>query len=368
MSFAYSRSNHTMYKALYGNFSFRAYRTASRSPVLSNRSISVLVSNSSKTNTNYCIPKAGGPSLSSLNSQSAFYKFASTKSSTNQITENVESSSEVSTSSSSTGSSTSAAPASTSTSLASSEDSEDVTDKQHKRQSKPKETWSSHLNSISSSDTNSSWTYKNGKLGAHPSTNRSDSKVETIYHPTPMQRNAKYEAGEGTKIQHIISIRKVVKRRKSTKRRLFSVMVCVGNGAGAGGIGQGRAVTMMDAINKAFVHARQNMFTISTLNGRTLFSDQEYKFLSTTLQIVACRPGHGVVGGKHIHEMSRCFGINDLKVRVLGSQNPINVAQAFAGALKNQIVPADVANARGKILYNVEETYYGTSSKKSAVF
>jgi ribosomal protein S5 len=62
--------------------------------------------------------------------------------------------------------------------------------------------------------------------------------------------------------------------------------------------------------------------------------------------------------------MCRCAGISDLVAKLHGSRNPLNVVKATFEALKQQKLPIDIARIRGKKIYDVEKTYYGTVLRK----
>ncbi|KAJ3016352.1 28S ribosomal protein S5, mitochondrial [Thoreauomyces humboldtii] len=160
-------------------------------------------------------------------------------------------------------------------------------------------------------------------------------------------------------MKRVLHIRRVSRVNSGGKVRSISALVVVGNGNGAAGYGEGRAVDAAAAVQKATKAAEKNMTSFYRFNNRTIFSNIDYKWHNVQLQLRSAPPGYGVVASNHIHEVCRCIGISDMGAKVYGSRNPMNVIKATFAALLRQRSPEDIARARGKKVEDVELAYYG---------
>ncbi len=68
--------------------------------------------------------------------------------------------------------------------------------------------------------------------------------------------------------------------------------------------------------------------------------------------------GFGLRCQSLIFEIARAAGISDLSARVGGSRNKMNTVKAAFEALTNQVLPEDVARARGRKLVDARNVYY----------
>lgn len=68
--------------------------------------------------------------------------------------------------------------------------------------------------------------------------------------------------------------------------------------------------------------------------------------------------GFGLRANHYVHEICRYVGIKDISAKVRGSRTGMNVVKATFEALKTQVLPQDIARARGKKVVDVIHTYY----------
>ncbi|TPX60742.1 hypothetical protein PhCBS80983_g01575 [Powellomyces hirtus] len=167
-------------------------------------------------------------------------------------------------------------------------------------------------------------------------------------------------------MKRVLHVRRVARVNSGGKVRSVSALVVVGNGNGAAGYGEGRAVEAAAAVLKATRNAEKNMTSFYRFNNRTIFNNIDFNWHKVRLQLRSAPPGYGVVANNHIHEICRCIGISDLGAKVHGSRNPLNVIKATFEALHRQRRPEDIARARGSKVMDVELTYYGHTDKSNS--
>ena len=146
----------------------------------------------------------------------------------------------------------------------------------------------------------------------------------------------------------LVSINRITKVVKGGRRFAFAALVVVGNQNGSIGVGQGKAKQVPDAIKKATETAKNNLFKVSLLQGRTLHHDVLGKDGAGKVLLRSAPSGTGIIAGGPIRAACEVVGIKDIVAKSLGSPNPINVLRACIKCLKNQNSPKFIANLRGK--------------------
>ena len=146
----------------------------------------------------------------------------------------------------------------------------------------------------------------------------------------------------------LVSINRITKVVKGGRRFAFSAIVVVGNYSGSIGIGHGKAKQVPDAIRKATETAKNNLFKIPLLEGRTLHYDVLSKDGAGKVLLRSAPSGTGIIAGGPIRAVCEVVGIKDIVAKSIGSSNPMNVLRACIKGLKNQNSPIFIANSRGK--------------------
>jgi small subunit ribosomal protein S5 len=146
----------------------------------------------------------------------------------------------------------------------------------------------------------------------------------------------------------LVSINRITKVVKGGRRFTFSALVVVGNRIGTIGIGQGKAKQVPDAIKKATESAKNGLFKISLLEGRTLHHDVLEKDGAGKVLLRSAPSGTGIIAGGPIRAACEVIGIKDIVAKSLGTSNPINVLRACIKAFKSQNSPKHIAHLRGK--------------------
>ncbi|EMR11162.1 hypothetical protein PNEG_00757 [Pneumocystis murina B123] len=162
-------------------------------------------------------------------------------------------------------------------------------------------------------------------------------------------------------IQKPLVIRRVVNQTRKGKISSMYSLAIVGNGSGMIGLGEGKSKALRTAIKKACLQAMKNMHYIPRYENRTIYGNVRYKFHAVLLELRSRPRGFGIRANHFIHEICRCIGIKDLSAKVRGSCTGMNVVKATLEALKTQVLPEDIARARGKKVVDVMQTYYSKS-------
>ncbi|QSL65116.1 hypothetical protein MERGE_002421 [Pneumocystis wakefieldiae] len=162
-------------------------------------------------------------------------------------------------------------------------------------------------------------------------------------------------------IQKPLVIRRVVNQTRKGKIPSMYSLAIVGNGTGMIGLGEGKSKALRTAIKKSCLRAMKNMYHIPRYENRTIYGNVRYKFHAVLLELRSRPRGFGIRANHFIHEICRCIGIKDLSAKVRGSCTGMNVVKATLEALKTQVLPEDIARARGKKVVDVMQTYYSKS-------
>lgn len=170
------------------------------------------------------------------------------------------------------------------------------------------------------------------------------------------------QIGEKTKVdssefelsEKLVSLNRVTKVVKGGKRLRFRALVVVGDGNGHVGLGLGKARDVPEAIRKAGVTARKQLFKV-TVSGTTIPHEVLAKSGAAKVLIKPAPPGTGVIAGGSVRSVLEAAGIKDVLTKSLGSSNPVNVVRATALALASLRIPQDVV-AKRKAGLEIKET------------
>jgi small subunit ribosomal protein S5 len=129
--------------------------------------------------------------------------------------------------------------------------------------------------------------------------------------------------------------------------------VAVGNGDGIVGIGIGKAKEVPDAVHKAVERAKKSLFQFP-MRKSTITHEVLGRFGSSCVLLKPAAPGTGVIAGGAVRAILEVAGVKDILTKSLGSNNPVNLAQAAVQGLLVLKSPEEVASMRGK---NVKEMF-----------
>ena len=146
--------------------------------------------------------------------------------------------------------------------------------------------------------------------------------------------------------EQVIDIRRVTKVVKGGRNIRFSALVVVGDHNGHVGIGTGKALEVPAAINKAVQAAQGNLMTVSRVE-TTIPHDIKGKFGAGKVFMMKSPKGTGVIAGGPVRSVLELAGIQDIRAKSLGSNNPGNLVRATIEGLSRLRTIEEVASLRG---------------------
>ena len=148
------------------------------------------------------------------------------------------------------------------------------------------------------------------------------------------------------KVVAISRVAKVVKGGSGRNFR-FSAVVVVGDGNGHVGVGNGKAAEVPDAIKKAIQEAKKNLIEVPIVN-TTVPHEFIGKFGSANVLLKPAAVGTGLIAGGSVRPVLELAGYQNIRTKVIGTNNPRNVVYATIEGLKSMQTVEQVAAKRGK--------------------
>ena len=146
------------------------------------------------------------------------------------------------------------------------------------------------------------------------------------------------------KVDAISRVAKVVKGGRNFR---FSAVVVVGDGNGHVGVGNGKAAEVPDAIKKAIQEAKKNLIEVPIVN-TTVPHEFIGKFGSANVLLKPAAVGTGLIAGGSVRPVLELAGYQNIRTKVIGTNNPRNVVYATIEGLKSMQTVEQVAAKRGK--------------------
>ena len=162
--------------------------------------------------------------------------------------------------------------------------------------------------------------------------------------------NRRAEENDGL-VKKLIAVNRVTKTVKGGRNMRFAALVVVGDGAGKIGCAMGKAKEVPEAIDKATLRAKKNMFPVSLL-GTSIPHEVLGKFGRGSVLMMPAAEGTGVIAGGPVRAVMEAVGITNIRTKSHGTNNPINCVKAALAGLKELRTAEQIAAIRGK---SVEE-------------
>lgn len=153
--------------------------------------------------------------------------------------------------------------------------------------------------------------------------------------------------GEGPEwIEKVVQIRRVTKVVKGGKKLSFRAVVIVGNASGQVGVGVGKALEVISAIQKSVASAKKNLVTIPIINS-TIPHEIVGRAGAAKVLLKPAREGTGIIAGGAARTVLELGGVGDVLSKSLGARSPLNVAMATINGLQRLRKFDEVAKLRG---------------------
>ena len=147
--------------------------------------------------------------------------------------------------------------------------------------------------------------------------------------------------------EKVVTINRVAKVVKGGRNFRFSAVVVVGDENGHVGIGNGKAAEVPDAIKKAIQEAKKNLIEVPIVN-TTVPHEFIGKFGSANVLLKPADVGTGLIAGGSVRPVLELAGYQNIRTKVIGTNNPRNVVYATMEGLKSMQTAETVAAKRGK--------------------
>ena len=147
--------------------------------------------------------------------------------------------------------------------------------------------------------------------------------------------------------EKVVAISRVAKVVKGGRNFRFSAVVVVGDENGHVGVGNGKATEVPDAIKKAIQEAKKNLVEVPIVN-TTVPHEYIGKFGSANVLLKPAAVGTGLIAGGSVRPVLELAGYQNIRTKVIGTNNPRNVVYATIEGLKSMQTVEQVAAKRGK--------------------
>ena len=147
--------------------------------------------------------------------------------------------------------------------------------------------------------------------------------------------------------EKVVAINRVAKVVKGGRTFRFSAVVVVGDGNGHVGVGNGKASEFPDAIKKAIQEAKKNLVEVPIVE-TTVPHEFVGKFGSAKVLLKPAELGTGLITGGSVRPVLELAGYQNVRTKVIGTNNPRNVVYATLEGLKSMQTAEQVAKKRGK--------------------
>ena len=153
-------------------------------------------------------------------------------------------------------------------------------------------------------------------------------------------------------VKKLIAVNRVTKTVKGGRNMRFAALVVVGDGNGKIGCAMGKAKEVPEAIDKATLRAKKNMFKVSML-GTSIPHEIIGKFGRGSVLMMPAEEGTGVIAGGPVRAVMEAVGITNIRTKSHGTNNKINCVKAALAGLKALRTAEQIAAIRGKTVEEI---------------
>ena len=146
--------------------------------------------------------------------------------------------------------------------------------------------------------------------------------------------------------EQVVQISRVTKVVKGGKKLSFRAIVVVGNKKGQVGVGCAKAAEVIIAIQKAIADGRKNLITVPIFK-TTIPHPITGRSGAGAVMLRPASQGTGIIAGGSVRSVLELAGIENILSKSLGSNSPLNAANATLEALKSLRPFSEVAKKRG---------------------
>lgn len=152
--------------------------------------------------------------------------------------------------------------------------------------------------------------------------------------------------------ERLVAINRVAKTVKGGRNFRFTALMVVGDENGHVGVGSGKAAEIPEAIRKGVEAAKKNMVEIAR-EGTTIPHEIEGHFGKGSVLLMPAEEGSGVIAGGAVRAVVELAGIQDIRTKSRGSNNPANTVKATLEGLKQLRTAEQIARVRGKSVESI---------------
>jgi len=154
--------------------------------------------------------------------------------------------------------------------------------------------------------------------------------------------------------EKLVAVNRVAKTVKGGRNMRFSALVVVGDEKGHVGCGIGKAAEIPEAIRKAVQSAKRDMIEVP-MNGTTIPHETIGRFGKGAVLLLPAEEGAGIIAGGHARAVLELAGIQDIRTKSHGSNNPINCVRATIEGLKGLKTAEQYAKLRGVSVEHLQQ-------------
>ncbi len=153
--------------------------------------------------------------------------------------------------------------------------------------------------------------------------------------------------------EKVVAIKRVTKVVKGGRNFRFTALVVVGDKNGHIGAGLGKATEIPEAIRKGKEDAAKKLITVALDDNKSIPHDAAGKHTGASVLLKKAPKGTGIIAGGPARAVSELAGIENIRIKSLGSNNKQNVVLATLAALESLKTPEEVARLRGKTVEEI---------------